>query len=99
MTATTAPIPLGRTVTTRGVAELVGRHPWLLSALRVWLGKHARGECHHQSEDDRRANAWAIRDGERVFTSWGTGIADAPTIWVITEADRAVTTFLLPSEY
>lgn len=99
MTAATAPIPLGRTVTTPGVADVVGRHPWLLSALRVWLGKHARGECHHQSEDDRAANAAAIRDGDRVFTSWATGIADAPIIWLITEADRSSTCFLLPQEY
>jgi hypothetical protein len=79
MIATTVPIPVGRTVTARGVADLIGRHLRLPSPLRLRRGKHARGECHHQSEDDRPTNAAALRDGDRVFTSWATGIGDAPT--------------------
>ena len=43
------------------------------------------------------ANLRAVRDGTRVFSAYDlrAGIC----IWIITEADRSVTTILLPEEY
>ena len=38
----------------------------------------------------------AIKEGYRVF---GSLVFDGITIWIITEADRASTTMLLPDEY
>jgi hypothetical protein len=48
-------------------------------------------------DDDRRANEAAIRDGDRILSSYRlpTGVE----IWLLTEADRSATTALLPSEY
>jgi hypothetical protein len=84
---------------TAGVAALVREHPWLPAALGVWIGKHARNDCPNLSDDDRAANDWAIRDGDRVMTSWRTLLDDEPVIWIWTEADRSSTCAMLPSEY
>jgi hypothetical protein len=38
-----------------------------------------------------------VRDGTRVFSAYE--LLDGTCIWIITEADRSVTTILLPEEY
>src|SRR5262245_50704602 len=43
------------------------------------------------------ANLRAVRDGTRVFSAYD--LRDGICIWIITEADRSVTTILLPEEY
>lgn len=49
------------------------------------------------TDENRRQNLDALRDGCRIFSSYR--IADAIRILVITEADRSSTTVLLPGEY
>jgi hypothetical protein len=39
----------------------------------------------------------AIREGRRVFSAYE--LRDGTRIWIITEADRSVTTVVLPEEY
>jgi hypothetical protein len=39
----------------------------------------------------------AVREGARVFSAYE--LRDGARIWIITEADRSVTTILLPEEY
>jgi hypothetical protein len=38
-----------------------------------------------------------VRQGTRVFSAYE--LRDGTRIWIITEADRCVTTILLPGEY
>jgi len=38
-----------------------------------------------------------VREGRRVFSAYE--LRDGTRIWIITEADRSVTTILLPEEY
>ena len=45
---------------------------------------------------DRRQNEIALREDYRVFSAYLVG---RERVWVITEADRSVTTILLPQEY
>jgi hypothetical protein len=45
---------------------------------------------------DRRQNKIALRDGLRVFSSYQV---PAGRIWIITEANRSITTILLPEVY
>jgi hypothetical protein len=45
---------------------------------------------------DRRQNEVALRDGYRVLSCYPIG---TERVWVITEADRSITTILLPEEY
>jgi hypothetical protein len=47
--------------------------------------------------EDQLANLQAVRDGTRVFSAYE--LRDGIRIWIITEADRSVTTILLPEEY
>ncbi len=70
------------------------------------LGRHLRGDWGDLCDEDMRLNDDAVQAGERILSSYNCMVF-APTgeelarekIWVITEWDRSLTTFLLPSEY
>jgi hypothetical protein len=86
--------PLGRLLATPGALralEAAGE-----TAL-PWLGRHAAGDWGDMSPADLRANDRALVDGTRLFSAYvlPTGVK----LWIITEADRSVTTVLLPEEY
>jgi len=86
-------LPLGKVVATPGALQLlleVGDDPF------DYLARHATGDWGDLCAFDRRQNEIALRSGERVFSSYGT---PAGKVWIITEADRSVTTILLPEEY
>jgi hypothetical protein len=88
----TAPLPLGRVVATPGALELLmesGRHPF------NYLARHATGDWGDLCAFDRRQNEIALREGLRVLSSYKV---PAGRVWIITEADRSVTTILLPEE-
>ena len=59
--------------------------------------RHQAGDFGELCEEDRTANERSIEKGGRVFSSYA--VAPDTKVWVITEADRSVTTLLLPSEY
>jgi hypothetical protein len=66
------------------------------------IQRHARGDWGEVSEDVQLANEQSARttfttNRPRIFSSYTLGTGK--TIWVYTEADRSVTTFLLPEEY
>jgi hypothetical protein len=84
----------GRLSMTPGVQQLV--HEGTLN-LMPYLGRHLSGDWGDLSDADRRANDAAIRRGDRLLSSYQ--ITPETTLWIITEADRAATTALLPSEY
>lgn len=88
--ATKVLFPLGQTVQTPGAASL---GVFFLS----YLTRHVTGDWGDLCDEDKAANDEAVKVGTRVFSSY---IVDGQTkIWIITEADRSVTTVLLPSEY
>jgi hypothetical protein len=100
VTATTAPIPLGRLVMTNGVAELIASDDGQGVRVLAWIARHARNDCPNLSEHDRQANEDAIRDGDRVLTHWTLPTADGDVkVYVITEWDRSLTTVLRADEY
>lgn len=87
------PLPLGRVVATPGAIKLLleaGEEPF------DYLARHATGDWGDLCEHDRRQNEVALREGARVFSSYETL---AGKVWIITEADRSITTILLPEEY
>ena len=89
----TAPLPLGRVVATPGALRLLMEaraHPF------EYLARHATGDWGELCAFDRRQNEIALRDGYRVLSSYDVS---AERVWIITEADRSVTTILLPEEY
>ena len=58
--------------------------------------RHARGDWGDIRPDDFRENELAVRDGFRLLSAYGRG---DHRFWIITEADRSVTTVLLPEDY
>ncbi len=86
--------PLGRLVATPGAMELIrSADENLLPAL---LERHRSGDWGDVSAEDARENEVSVRYGFRVISSYR--VAER-RIWVITEADRSATMFLLPEEY
>lgn len=86
----------GGVVMTPGVAELVDESPGGDAELDRLLGRHFAGDWGDVDEDDAAANDAAWRGDGRVISAYT--LAGRP-VWVITEADRSVTTVLLPDEY
>jgi hypothetical protein len=87
------PLPLGKVLATPGALNLLleaGEHPF------DYLARHATGDWGELCAFDRQQNEIALRTGERVVSSYPIG---EMCIWVITEADRSVTTILLPEDY
>ena len=64
----------------------------VLTALR----RHASGDWGNLCPEDTLANADALKQEGRLFSAYGHGEA---RFWVITEANRSVTTVLLPEDY
>lgn len=99
---------LGQLVATPGAMELLEQTGF--SAL-VLISRHSQGSWGDCCDEDKETNELAIRQGMRVMSVYRLVDAETllqtpldkrsslPTLWIITEADRSVTTLLLPSEY
>jgi hypothetical protein len=61
------------------------------------LTRHLSGDWGEIPKDDAKANQEALKNGDRIMS--GYPLEDGTRIWIITEWDRSVTTFLLPDEY
>lgn len=80
---------LGRIVATPGAMALgINFAPY--------INRHVRGDWGEVDEEDWKRNNLSIENGSRIVSAYET---TAGRIWIITEADRTVTTLLLPSEY
>jgi len=92
----TAPhrFPLGQLLTTP--AALAALQAAGLTPL-VLLTRHAVGDWGELDPEDKQLNERALRDGGRLFSAYR--FAAGSKVWVITEADRATTTVLLPEDY
>jgi hypothetical protein len=89
-------LPLGKVYGTMGAVVAFARA--LDEDMNIYLARHARGgDDGELSESDRQANEHALKHGLRVLSAYT--LRTGEKIWIITEADRSVTTILLPSEY
>jgi hypothetical protein len=85
---------LGRIVATQGglqALEQAGQSPV------EFLDRHVRGDWGELDEEDKRENEFSVRNGFRILSAYTT--SRGVKLWIITEADRSATTFLLPEEY
>ncbi len=81
--------PLGRCVATPGFLALgINPSPFLI--------RHGAGDWGDLDPEDKQANDAAVINGDRILSAYQVG---EHKFWIITEADRSVTTVLLPSEY
>lgn len=61
------------------------------------LFRHVTGDWGELDDEDKAENDLSVEKGFRILSSYKleTGV----NVWLITESDRSVTTFLLPEEY
>ena len=91
---------LGQVVATPGALAAT-----TLEQRRYYLTRHSIGDWGHVCRKDWDANDKAVEDGTRILSAYPIDMAKPcdgfgeNTFWIITEADRSVTTFLLPDEY
>ena len=90
--------PTGKVIGTRGFIALF---PDQLAASKFVLehmARHVSGDWGHVSAHDAQANNAAITSGDRILSVYihKSDIGRQSVVWVMTEADRSVTTFLLP---
>lgn len=63
-----------------------------------FLARHMRGDWGDMDDFDKQQNDNALKHGGRLFSAYNFKNIEGQ-IWVITEADRSVTTLLLPEDY
>jgi hypothetical protein len=92
--------PLGRIVATPGALKTASQE-LIVACIR----RHVNGDWGELDADDKRTNDEAVYGGLRILSAYPidpqqpcAGYGDN-TLWIITEADRSVTTALLPHEY
>ena len=85
---------LGRVVATPGALQALedaGQSP------AEFLSRHITGDWGEVPPEDAAENELSVKQGFRILSAY-TLTTDVK-VWVITEADRSATTFLLPAEY
>ncbi len=87
--------PPGRIVATPGALDMLERYG---QSPGTFLHRHLSGDWGELCSEDVEQNTMALKNEWRIFSSYPLG-SSGEKLWVITEADRSVTTLLLPSEY
>ena len=94
------PFNLGSVHTTPGAMKACGQAHFL-----ECLGRHLLGDWGCVDVEDWATNDDALEHGGRILSAYPIDPAKPSkgwgdnTLWIITEADRSATTFLLPDEY
>jgi hypothetical protein len=85
---------LGQVVATPGALAALERSrqaPW------EFLDRHRAGDWGEVPEEDKKENEVSLLNGYRILSAYRTGLGER--LWLLTEADRSLTTLLLPEEY
>jgi hypothetical protein len=94
MSQTVQLFPLGQIVATPGALAALEQAG---QSAHEFLTRHVLGDWGDLDADDRRENELSLRAGFRLLSAYR--LCTGERLWVITEADRSVTTCLLPEEY
>lgn len=97
MTTETKKFEFGQIVATRGVAEDCATNILFNTFVKKSLRRHLSGDWGDMCAEDKQSNEDALVDGNRLMSAYEE--RPLPKIWIITEADRSVTTILFPDEY
>lgn len=84
--------PLGHVCATPGVVDEIPFEEQMTA-----LARHAQGDWGTLDQEDWAENEVSLREGFRLFSVYRS--RNDVKFWIITEADRSVTTILLPDEY
>jgi hypothetical protein len=92
--------PLGSLYVTRGIQALMDEQGLDVSP---YIARHQTGDDGDLDEEDKAENRLSLKHNYRILSAYHFSPANDPNnkikFWIITEADRSVTTVLLPSEY
>ena len=94
MIQTCKPFALGRVVATPAALESISESG---EDGKTFLDCHARGDWGEVSADDWKINDEALIAGDRLLSAYT--LKTGKRLWIITEADRSVSTLLLADEY
>jgi hypothetical protein len=86
--------PAGQIVATPGALALLEQTN---KSTLEFLSRHLRGDWGDLCQEDKTENELSLKYGFRLMSSYP--ITETEKLWIITEADRSVTTLLLPKEY
>jgi hypothetical protein len=89
---TAARFRLGRIVTTANALETLTQEDILIG-----IQRHQDGDWGELEPEDKAANEMALIEGTRLLSAYRS--ANGRKFWIITEADRSVSTVLLPEDY
>jgi hypothetical protein len=87
-----AKFPFGRIVATPNALTQIPNEEILKA-----LSRHLQGDWGTLDSEDWKANERALKQGGRLFSAYQS--SQNEKFWIITEADRSVTTILLPEDY
>ncbi len=87
-----SPVPLGQVVATANAVEKIEA-----GEMAHCLARHRRCDWGEVSKHDWKVNEDALTNGDRLLSSYRD--IKGTKFWIITEADRSVTTILLPEDY
>ena len=86
----------GRLVWTRYINDAICDNAPFAKFVTDSLARHCNGDWGELSTEDKKENDFSLDKHLRLFSVYKKGKF---VIWVITEADRSVTTVLFPKEY
>lgn len=94
----------GDLAATRGVVAVADSSERFKKFLTACFIRHTDCDWGDLCEEDKALNVEALTGGDRLFSAYlipkkFRDLTDEEKIWIITEADRSVTTILFPSEY
>ena len=86
-----AKFPLGQIVMTANASGQLAAED-----MQKALTRHASGDWGDVCEEDREENELSLKEGFRLLSVYRSGESK---FWIITEADRSITTVLMPEDY
>ena len=87
---------LGKLAWTRAVNECVASDASFAKFVMESLGRHTNCDWGQLTTEDKRANDISLKEGLRLFSAYQHNDVK---LWIITEADRSVTTILFTEDY
>ena len=93
---------MGQVVTTAAIQSLMASDLSFHTFIYTSLMRHEEGDWGEVGEEDHESNELALVTGRRLFSVYQCSTAHSEhgdRIYIITEADRSVTTVLWPREY
>ena len=94
--------PMGRIVSTSSIRSLMSSDLSFHTFIYTSLMRHEEGDWGEVCEEDHESNEMALVTGHRLFSVYQCSTKHSfhgDRIYIITEADRSVTTVMWPREY